>query len=58
MLFTGRAGISSEFPELAGFDRADMDKELTLLESLGHVAFVDITLRTPSGKPAEPLARL
>lgn len=42
--FEGRAGISDAFLELAGFDRADVQKELALLESLGHVAFVEVKL--------------
>jgi hypothetical protein len=42
--FEDRVGISDAFLELAGFDRADVQKELTLLESLGHVAFVEVTL--------------
>ncbi|MFM0303993.1 hypothetical protein PQQ99_28135 [Paraburkholderia sediminicola] len=42
--FEGRVGISDAFLELAGFDRADVQKELTLLESLGHVAFVEVKL--------------
>lgn len=42
--FEGRAGISDAFLELAGFDRAGVQQELALLERLGHVAFVEVTL--------------
>ncbi|WP_175865128.1 hypothetical protein [Burkholderia cepacia] len=38
--FGEQAGISDEFLALAGFDRQELAKELAVLESLGHVAFV------------------
>ncbi|MBN3790438.1 hypothetical protein [Burkholderia sp. Ac-20353] len=38
--FGEHTGISDEFLELAGFDRQELTKELAVLESLGHVAFV------------------
>ncbi|KWN14377.1 hypothetical protein WT83_18190 [Burkholderia territorii] len=38
--FGEHTGISDKFLELAGFDRQELAKELAVLESLGHVAFV------------------
>ncbi|MEB2545838.1 hypothetical protein [Burkholderia cenocepacia] len=38
--FGEHMGISDEFLALAGFDRQELAKELAMLESLGHVAFV------------------
>lgn len=38
--FGEHTGISDEFLALAGFDRQELTKELAVLESLGHVAFV------------------
>lgn len=39
--FGEQAGISDEFLALAGFDRQALGKELAVLESLGHVAFIE-----------------
>ncbi|WP_175895388.1 hypothetical protein [Burkholderia cepacia] len=38
--FGEHTGISDEFLALAGFERQALAKELAVLESLGHVAFV------------------
>ncbi|WP_321784711.1 hypothetical protein [Paraburkholderia sp. J94] len=37
--FESRSGISDQFLALAGFGRADVQTELTLLERAGHVGF-------------------